>query len=405
MSVMPYDEGPDTVVGDDEGPPTVAPHLDEGVGGWDLWLLVAAVLLACFGLVMTVSASGHYASTHYGNAWHFGTRQVVGLMLGGLLGFGVLIVRWPLVRASAFWAWLATTVMVFLVHAPIIGKSVNGAPRWLDLGPLNVQPTELAKVGLALVFADAMARNEGHMRDVVGLLTGPIAVYLGLLVLGAHLQSDLGSIALFVGIAGVALFVAGLELKWVAGLVGIVVAGAALLIAIEPYRAARLASFLNPLADPQGDGYQVVQGWVAMAVGGTFGQGLGQGVAQQGFLPEAHTDMIAAIVAEELGVFGWGAIFFLHGIVLWRGTRIAYEANTLFDMVLASCLTAVLAAQVVINTGVIAGLVPPKGLVLPFMSYGASAVITHTVMVALLLRVSLETHRHTPRALTQPGGL
>ena len=276
---------------------------------------------------------------------------------------------------------------------PFIGHAAKGAPRWIDIGPFNMQPSELAKPALALAMANYLARNEGHLKDFMGVVAIPIGLGLSPMLLGIALQSDLGALALIVGIVGVGVFVAGIEWKWLVALglvIGVLVAG---LVLMEPYRMARIVGFLDPLGDAQGDGYQVVQGWVAFAEGGLFGKGLGQGVAQQGFLPEAHTDMISAVVAEELGVFGWSLLIVLYAIMLWRGTRIAMNAKGLFEMVLASCLSAVLAAQVVVNLGVVAGLVPPKGLVLPFMSYGASALISHMVMIAILLRVGLETRR------------
>jgi cell division protein FtsW len=174
------------------------------------------------------------------------------------------------------------------------------------------------------------------------------------------------------------------------------------MIATEDYRARRVLSFFDPHSDAEGGGYQVVQGWVALAVGGLGGQGLGAGVAQQGFLPEAHTDMIMAVVGEELGVLGWTFVFLLHGVILWRGTRIAVECQGLYEMVVASCITAVIAAQVVINSAVIGGLVPPKGLVFPFVSYGASAMIFNLLEIGILLRIARETHRQKRGALN-PG--
>lgn len=375
-------------------PDTTPMDTSEDLGaGWDLWLLGAAVALAGFGVVMVLSASGHFALSVYNNAWHFGIRQLVGLGLGAAGAAVVVTVPWVMFRRASPYVWFGTLVAVFLVHLPVIGHAAKGAPRWIDLGPINLQPSEFAKIGLAMVLADVLARNEGHMKDVVGVVGAPMMLFVFPMLVGVFLQSDLGTIALMMGITGVAFFVAGLEWRWVFAAIGLAAVGVTLLIVMEPYRAARVVSFLDPLETPQGDGYQVVQGWVALAVGGITGSGLGQGVAQQGFLPEAHTDMISAVITEELGVFGWLLVFCLHGIVLWRGMHIAANARSLFDMILASALSAVLAAQVAINTGVVCGLVPPKGLVLPFLSYGASAAIAHTLIVAILLRIGLETHR------------
>jgi cell division protein FtsW len=360
--------------------------------GFDMWLFGAAAALAVFGLVMVTSASSHYSLKIYDHQWAFGLRQLAGVVLGAVTGLLILRMPWVWFRKLSIPAFVLAVILLALVQTPL-GHAAKGAPRWLRFGSFNVQPSEFAKIALAMVLAHHLARNVGYIKDVVGVVLPAVGVYLAPLLLLVFLQRDLGSIALLIGVAGVAFLVAGLEWRWVITAAMASLAGAVVLVISEPYRARRVLSFLDPHSDPEDGGYQVVQGWVALAVGGVTGQGLGNGVAQQGFLPEAHTDMILAVVAEELGVLGWAAAFLLHGILLWRGTEIASNARGLYEMVLAACLTAVMAAQVIVNTGVIAGLVPPKGLVLPFMSYGASAVLFHTMAVAILLRIGMENHR------------
>lgn len=355
----------------------------------DPWLAGATGLLVAFGLVMVVSASSHFALKVYGSPWSFGLRQLFAVGLGLGAGAGILLMPWQTFLKLPRPMYWASLLMLAAVQTPM-GHAAKGAPRWINLGFFNLQPSEIAKVGLAMILARHLARNEGRMKDVIGVVGPGIAAYLVPMLVLVAMQRDLGSMALLGGIAGVALFVAGLEWKWMAAAVGSAGAGGALMIVFEEFRARRILAFFDPHADPEGGGYQVVQGWVAMAVGGVSGQGLGHGVAQQGFLPEAHTDMIMAVTLEELGIFGWAAMFLLHGIILYRGTRIAAECRGLYEMIVASCITAVIGAQVVINTGVIGGLVPPKGLVLPFMSYGASAMLANLVEVAILLRIARE---------------
>lgn len=361
--------------------------------GWDLWLLGSVAGLISMGFLYVLSASGPFGSHAFDDPWFFTKRQIVGLVLGLFVSLALLATPWRFYRRAAYPAYGITVAMVYMVHLPVIGHAAKGAPRWIDIGPFNIQPSELAKPALALAMANYLARNEGHLKDFMGVVAIPVGIGLSPMLLGIALQSDLGALALIIGIVSVGVFVAGIEWKWLFALGGVIASLVTFLVLIEPYRMARIVGFLDPLGDAQGDGYQVVQGWVAFAEGGLFGKGLGQGVAQQGFLPEAHTDMISAVVAEELGVFGWSLLIVLYAIMLWRGTRIAMNAKGLFEMVLASCLSAVLAAQVVVNLGVVAGVVPPKGLVLPFMSYGASALISHMAMIAILLRVGLETRR------------
>jgi cell division protein FtsW len=186
------------------------------------------------------------------------------------------------------------------------------------------------------------------------------------------------------------LFVAGLPWKWLGLGGGLAGSALAALIAVEPYRMVRLMSFVDPFKDQSGAGYQVVQGWIALATGGLFGQGMASGVAQRGFLPEAHTDFISAVVGEELGALGWAVMVLLFLSLVWRAFVIASRADNLFCMLIAVGLGSLIGAQCVINLGVVGGLMPNKGLVLPFLSYGASAAMAHSLVVGILLRVSME---------------
>jgi cell division protein FtsW len=378
--------------GTDGAPEAPPPISTLGPAGWDLGLVGATFALVVFGLIMVVSASSHFSMSVFDTPWGFGLRQLVGVGLGVAGGVVILLTPWRRVVASSRWVYAVTLLLLLLVQSPL-GHAAKGAPRWLHLGPLNVQPSEIAKIALAMVLARHFAKAEGRIRDIGGVVAPALYGWLLPMLVLIHLQTDLGSMMLLTGMTGVALFVAGLELRWLFGAVAAAVVGVTLAILYEPFRARRVLSFLDPHADPEGAGYQVVQGWVAMAVGGLAGQGLGKGVAQQGFLPEAHTDMIMAVIAEELGVVGWATVMILHVIVLWRGMKIASEATGMYEMVLASCLSAVIGVQVFINTAVIGGLVPPKGLVLPFVSYGASAMMANLWAVALLVRIGIETER------------
>lgn len=380
-------------------PPVAA---EEHHGGWDWTLLGAALALASFGLVMITSASSHVALGMFDNTWHFVIRQAAGLILGGVLAAVAISIPWRWYPRLGAPAWLLSVLTLALVQTPL-GHAAKGAPRWIKLGPINVQPSEFAKLALILALASYLARNEGRLKDVlpVGLPGLMLLLPMAFLI---HLQSDLGTIALLFGITGVAFFVAGLEWRWMFGALaaaGVAVAG---LVISEPYRLKRALSFLNPHDDPLGAGYQVVQAWVAFAVGGIAGQGLGEGVAQQGFVPEAHNDMILAVVAEEFGIIGWCFVMFLYGVILWRGITHALQARDLYTMLVAAGIVSLFTAQVLINAGVIGGLVPPKGLVLPLMSYGASAAVGHTLCIAILLKIGMENDRAASVRRAAGGG-
>ncbi len=357
---------------------------------WDWWLLGTAGVLMGFGLLMIVSTSSVFADQIYGDALHFVTRQVVGLGLGLVLATAVVFLPWKRLRQLAWPSYLLGLAGLLAVMIPGIGYTANHATRWISLGGINFQPSEFAKVALVMLLADYLARNEGRLKDVVGVVLPALGLAAPVLIL-VMLEPDFGTTVLLVGLVGVLLFVAGLRWRWVAGMGAVALGALGLLAVTAPYRLERLTSFLDPFADPAGSGYQVVQGWIALASGGIFGNGLATGLAQQGFLPEAHTDFIAAVVAEELGAIGFVGMILAYGLLVWRGSVVASRATDLFGMLVAAAITALLGAQSVINLGVVVGLMPAKGLVLPFLSYGSSAAVVHTLCIGILLRISMET--------------
>ena len=356
--------------------------------GLDGPLLGLSVVLAGFGLLMILSASSLSADATFGDAFHYVTRQLVGLTLGAGLASAIVLSPWRLVRRMAWPSYLVTLALLVAVMTPL-GHSAKGATRWIDVGPFNVQPSELSKVALVLILADFLANNRGRLKDLVGVVMPGLGL-LAPLVFFVVLQKDFGTTVILLGLTGVLLFVAGLQWRWVFAGFGGAAALLALLVVIEPYRVKRLTSFRDPFADADGGGYQVVQGWIALATGGAWGTGIGSGVAQRGFLPEAHTDFISAVVGEELGVLGFVAVVLLQIGLVWRASVIARKSADLFGLFAAMGIGAMFGAQAIINLGVVGGLLPAKGLVLPFLSYGASAAVVHTACVGLLVRISME---------------
>ncbi|MEQ1568937.1 MAG: putative peptidoglycan glycosyltransferase FtsW [Myxococcota bacterium] len=356
-------------------------------GSFDYGLLGVVIALAATGLVMILSASSSAADSGYGDSYHYVWRQLAGLTVGGALGAAALWSPYGRIRRFAWPLYLITLVLLVLVMTPL-GHTAKGATRWIEIGPAHLQPSEIARLSLVLVLSDYLANNRGRMSDVVGVGIPGLGLLLPMVVL-VIFQRDFGTTAILLGLAGTLLFVAGLKWRWVLG--GAVAVGGLLgfLVLIEPYRMRRLASFLDPFADRTGDGYQVVQGWIALATGGAFGTGIASGVAQRGLLPEPHTDFISAVIGEELGAVGWIAVVVLELLLVWRSATIASRAGDLFGMLAGIGIAAMFGSQALINLGVVGGLLPAKGLVLPFLSYGASAVMVHTACVGLLLRIGL----------------
>lgn len=358
---------------------------------WDWPLFFTAIALMGLGLLAIYTSSSWMGEARFGDPLRFVMRQGMALGLGVGLGTVAFLMPWNWVR-KASWPFYGLCLVLLLLLLTPLAHEANGATRWLRVGPLNLQPSELTKLGLVMVLAQYLSANRGRLHDVfaVGVTTGLIALPAVVLVM---LQPDFGTTAILVGLVGVLLFVAGLQWRWLFILGGSTLAALTVFLISAPYRVQRLTSFLDPFQDSSGAGYQVVQGWIAMANGGLLGRGLGLGVAQRGFLPEPHNDFVAAVIAEELGAVGWVGVVCLFGIVLWRGMAIAARAEDFYSMLVGAACTSLLAAQAAMNLSVVGGLVPNKGLVLPFLSYGASATMVFTCCVALLLRIS-HNHAH-----------
>lgn len=356
-------------------------------GGWDWMLAVTALVLMGFGLLMSLSSSSIVADQNYGDALHFFTRQLSGLVLGFAVGLPILLLPYRNLRRTSWWFYLFTCLTLVTVFA---FPAVKGSHRWIKMGIINLQPSEFAKLAVILILSDYLSRNEGRLRDLVGTVV-PALFIVGLPLVLVLIEPDFGSSVILVVLTGVLLFLAGLSWRLMAGLGGLATAAMTGIMILEPYRVKRLVSFLDPFSDEQGAGHQVIQGWIALATGGWSGTGLGTGVAQRWFLPEAHTDFISCVVGEELGARGFVVLIAMYALIVWRGMGISARAPDLFGQLVASAVTFLLGMQAVINLGVVVGWLPAKGLVLPFMSYGASAIMMHTMCVALLLRIGLES--------------
>ena len=354
---------------------------------WDWPLLGIVAALGGFGLLMILSASSLDADATYGNAMHFVTRQLGGLAGGGILALCAIFLPWRYVRKGVYPLYFATLLLLLLVVSPL-GHSAKGATRWIVLGPINFQPSELAKLVLVLALSHYLACNQGRLKDIVGVVAPGVGLVVPLAI-AVIFQRDFGTTVILFGLTGVLFVVAGLQWRWVFAMAGVAFSALVGLVIVEPYRLKRISSFLDPFADPDGAGYQVVQGWIALATGGFSGTGLASGVAQRGFLPEAHNDFILAVIGEELGAVGWCVAIGLIIALVWRATLIAVRARELFSILVGLGIAALFGAQALINIGVVGGVLPAKGLVLPFLSYGASAAVVDMFALGILLRLSM----------------
>ncbi|HSB97628.1 MAG TPA: putative lipid II flippase FtsW [Spongiibacteraceae bacterium] len=356
------------------------------------WLLGSVVALALVGLIAMGSASVETAVQTYGGPFAFVQRYMFHLSLGLLAGFAAYRVPMGSWQRSG-WMWLCIGLgLLALVLIPGIGRVVNGARRWLALGPLTLQVSELVKLFVIIYLAGYLIRRHEEVRNRWSGFIKPMAVVF-MVTLLLMLEPDFGATVVTAGTAFGLVFLAGVKLSQFLLVILSCASAFALLIFTSPYRKARLVGFTDPWADQFNSGYQLTQSLIAFGRGEWFGVGLGNSVQKLSYLPEAHTDFVFAIWAEEFGLFGALVVLVLFTILIgsiFRIGRRAEAAGNFFSAFVAYGIALLLSMQVFINIGVNTGLLPTKGLTLPFLSYGGSSLIVCLISVALILRIDGE---------------
>jgi cell division protein FtsW len=352
--------------------------------------------LVCFGLVMVYSSSSARALLSEGNPLESVTRQA-GYAIVGLGAYAVLARMTPEgLRRLGPPALAVSAFLLLVVLAPGIGTAVKGSRRWISLGGLgNLQPSELAKLGLALWVAQALARDPRRLRTPAGLV--PFLVVTGVLGALILVEPDMGTAVVLCAVTLAMLIVAGARMRHIGGLVAAGALLAMIAVMAEPYRRQRLLAFLDPWSDPDGAGFQSVQAQVALGSGGVHGVGLGDGVQKAFYLPEPHTDMILATVGEELGLIGVLAVLAAFIVFAVAGYRIALRARDLHQQVLAAGLTTLVVAQAAINIGAVVGVLPVTGVPLPFVSFGGSSLIILLGCTGILVNIGRRPQSHASR--------
>jgi cell division protein FtsW len=362
----------------------------------DRWLFVVTLVLCLFGAVMILSASAVTAENQYGRSYIFLLRQAAWLVIG-LFGMFVLMrTDYRKLREPAVVYPVVCAVLLMLVGTLFLDKS-HATHRWIKLGPANIQPSELAKLAVILYlawFLDHKRRGKAAMEfckedflQTILPAAGPVLVCVVLILA----QPDLGTSIDIVLIATAILFVAGLSWKWLAVGAAAALPALYLLITQVSYRQARLLAFLDPGSDSQGAGFQLLQSLIAVGSGGFTGVGLMESKQKLFYLPEAHTDFIYAVISEELGFIGAMFVIGLFAIYGWRGLRAAFAAPDNFGRLLALGITAMVLSQALINFAVVLGMVPTKGIPLPFISYGGSSLLVMLLTTGVLLNISQQS--------------
>jgi cell division protein FtsW len=359
----------------------------------DRWLFGVTLALCLLGAVMIFSASAVTADHQYGRPYIFLVRQAAWLIIGIFGMFALMRTDYRRLREPAVVCTAVCVVLLMLIGTFFLDKS-HATHRWIKFGPIGIQPSELAKLAIILYLAwfldlkrrsaAAMEFSKNDFLQTILPAVGPVLVFVILIVA----QPDLGTSVDIVLIATALLFVAGLSWKWL--VVGVAAAMPALYLLIShvSYRQARFMAFLNPDSDPLGSGFQLLQSLIAVGSGGFTGVGLMESKQKLFYLPEAHTDFIYAVICEELGFIGAVLVIVLFGVYAWRGLRAALTAPDGFGRLLALGITAMVLSQALINFVVVLGMVPTKGIPLPFVSYGGSSLLVMLLATGVLLNIS-----------------
>jgi cell division protein FtsW len=354
----------------------------------DYLLLASTIALVVLGTLMVYSASFVVAHNEFSDDAYFLVRQLIWVGVGGVGLLGAARVDYRRWRSLSLPIMFVCIGLLVLVLVPGIGASSYGAVRWLKLGPVQIQPSEIAKLAITLYLADWLARRGKIVADFThGLL--PFAVIVGIVAALVAVQPDLGTTAIIIAVAGCLFFVGGANLLHIVlVLASGVGAGLVVLAHLSGYQMERIRAFLDPWSDIQGSGWHTAQGLIALGSGGIFGSGLGNGLQKYYWVPNAHTDAIFAIIGEELGLVGCVGVLCLFGVVAWRGFLIAWRGPDMFARLFGTGLTCMLTIQTLVNIAVVTNSLPYTGVTLPLVSFGGSSTVISLVAIGLLLNLS-----------------
>jgi cell division protein FtsW len=352
----------------------------------DKLLFLATLLLVCASVVMVYSASAVLAMERYHSPYLFLFKQATWALVGVFLLYVAMRIDYRSYRQPVV-IWTALGVVAVALIGVLFSPPINNARRWFALGGISLQPSELAKLA-AVLFAAAILERRMDRIDEPSYSLAPIGLVTGLLVGLIVLEPDFGTAASLAVIVAVMIFAAGLSYRYLLGALLIVLPAAVALMMSAPYRRRRMLAFLDPWSDPLGDGFQIIQSLIAVGTGGVFGRGLMAGVQKLFYLPEPHTDFVYAVIAEEVGLVGATAVLICFCIIAWRGLRVSVHAPDKFGAFLALGLTTMIAIQAFVNISVVLGMMPTKGIPLPFVSAGGSSLLISLLGMGILLNVS-----------------
>src|SRR5919106_1836819 len=356
-----------------------------------MWLFGVAVVLLSAGVVMVYSASAIVAADRFQDPYFFLKRHLFWALLGAAAMLAAARVDYRRLERFVLPALIVAGVLLLLALVPPFGQAINGTRRWIRFGLVSFQPAELAKLVLVVYLAAFVARRQEQLNDVRRGLLPPLLV-AGAFAALVFVQPDLGNCLTLIALTFGLLYLAGSPARYLAWVMAPALPLLAIAISMAPYRLRRMTAFWDPWADPRGSGFQIIQSWLAFGNGGLLGQGIGGSRQKLFYLPEPHTDFIFAVVGEELGFVGATVFVGLFAVLIWRGVRIGLRTSEPFGAYLALGITLLIATQVLVNLGVVTGLLPTKGLPLPFLSFGGSALLMTMLSTGVLLNISQHAH-------------
>lgn len=356
----------------------------------DLPLIAAVVGIIILSLV-TIGSATHVNMVSGGDRLWFVQRQGMFALLDVALAIFLLNFDYKSLQHYSKKIYIFNLIMLLAVM--LVGETALGAQRWIQIGPITIQPSEFSKVLMIVALAALLQDKVGKINTLFDLF--PLAVFVGVPFLLVLKQPDLGTSLVFMAIFFGMVFACGINWKLLGGIVGVALAGMPVFWHfLQDYQKMRIRVFLDPNVDPLGSGYHIIQSKIAIGSGLLFGKGLFEGTQSQlNFLPENHTDFIFAVVGEELGFVGSAFLLLMYLVIFWRGMKIAREATDPFGMLLAVGITSMLAFHVLVNVGMTTGIMPVTGIPLPFMSYGVSALTTNLISIALLLNINMKRQK------------
>jgi cell division protein FtsW len=357
----------------------------------DMWLFGVAVVLLSAGVVMVYSASAIVAADRFHDPYFFLKKQLFWALLGAAAMLAAVRVDYRHLEKLVIPAVIVAGVMLVLVLVPPFGQAINGTRRWIRLGVISFQPAELAKLALVIYLAAFVARRQHQLGDLRRGLLPPLLM-AGAFAALVFVQPDLGNCLTLIALTFGLLYLAGAPMRYLGWALAPAVPLLIIAIYAAPYRLRRMTAFWDPWSDPRGSGFQIIQSWLAFGNGGLLGQGVGGSRQKLFYLPESHTDFIFAVIGEELGFIGAAVFVALFAVLIWRGLRIGLRAPEPFGAYLALGITLLIATQTLVNLGVVTGLLPTKGLPLPFISFGGSALLVTMLSTGVLLNISQHAH-------------